>query len=78
MSKTYSAANAQLLTVQSQHTEKLNSHTQILNNHTADLSQLKKSDVGEILRILRDAYGSKLRNSHYASAGTRSQKMAIS
>ncbi|WP_375495641.1 hypothetical protein [uncultured Nostoc sp.] len=61
MSKTYSAAIAQILTVQSQHTEILNSHTQILNNHTADLAQLK-SDVGEILRILRDAYGGKLRN----------------
>lgn len=56
MSKTDSAAIAQLLTVQSQHTEILNRHTQVLNNHTADLSQLK-SDVGEILRILRDRNG---------------------
>ncbi len=56
MSKTYRAANAQLLTVQSQHTEILNSHTRLLNNHTADLSQLK-SDVTEILRILRDRNG---------------------
>lgn len=61
MSKTYSAANPQLLTAQSQHTEILNSHTRLLNNHTADLSQLQ-SDVSEILRILRDAYGGKLRN----------------
>ena len=53
---TSQVAIAQLLTVQSQHTEILNSHTQILNNHTADLSQLK-SDVGEILRILRDRNG---------------------
>ncbi len=53
---TSQVAIAQLLTVQSQHTEILNNHTQILNNHTTDLSQLK-SDVGEILRILRDRNG---------------------
>jgi hypothetical protein len=38
------------------HTQLLNSHTRLLNSHTADLTQLK-SDVGEILRILRDRNG---------------------
>lgn len=61
-------AIAQILNTKQEHTQTLNSHTQLLNshtrllnNHTADLSQLQ-SDVSEILRILRDAYGGKLRN----------------
>lgn len=53
---TSQVAIAQILNTQIEHTQILNSHTQLLNSHTADLSQLK-SDVGEILRILRDRNG---------------------
>ncbi|MBD6620022.1 hypothetical protein FNW02_30560 [Komarekiella sp. 'clone 1'] len=37
-------------------TDVLNSHTIVLSNHTDDLNQLK-TDVAEILRILRDRNG---------------------
>ena len=60
---TSQVAIAQILNTQQEHTQILNSHTQLLNSHTrllnshtADLTQLK-SDVGEILRILRDRNG---------------------
>jgi hypothetical protein len=46
---TSQVAIAQILNVQSQHTEILNSHTEVLNNH----SEL----LGEILQILRDRNG---------------------
>ncbi|MEH2272878.1 MAG: hypothetical protein V7K68_31390 [Nostoc sp.] len=48
MSKTDSAAIAQLLTVQSQHTEILNSHTAKLDEQSRKLDQ--------ILEILRDRF----------------------
>ncbi len=51
---TSQVAIAQILNTQTEHTQILNDHTQILNNH----SQL----LDEILRILRDACGGKLRN----------------
>jgi len=60
---TSQVAIAQILNTQQEHTQipnshtqLLNSHTRLLNSHTADLTQLK-SDVGEILRILRDRNG---------------------
>ncbi|MEH1870740.1 hypothetical protein [Nostoc sp.] len=60
---TSQVAIAQILNTQIEHTQILNSHTQLLNSqtqllnsHTTDLTQLK-SDVGEILRILRDRNG---------------------
>jgi hypothetical protein len=53
---TSQVAIAQILNTQQEHTQILNGHTQLLNSHTADLTQLK-SDVGEILRILRDRNG---------------------
>lgn len=49
MSKTDSAAIAQLLTVQSQHTEILNSHTAKLDEQSRKLDQ--------ILELLRDRNG---------------------